>query len=132
MKRLYRCRWDKKIAGVCGGLGYYFNIDPNIIRLLYVFIGCVTGFLPLIILYLIAMVVMPEGPKAYIKGNYKRLYRTFSDRKLSGLCGGLAVYLKIDSTILRIVYIVSVFLTGGFPLIITYLVGSSIVPMKPN
>ncbi|MCH9613738.1 MAG: hypothetical protein SP1CHLAM54_07470 [Chlamydiia bacterium] len=132
MKRLYRCRWDKKLAGVCGGLGHYFNIDPNIIRLVYVFVGCVTGFLPLIILYLIGMVVMPDGPKAYIKGNYKQLYRTPRDRKLSGFCGGLAEYLRIDSTIIRIAYIVLLFLTVGFPLIITYLVGSSIVPMKPN
>ena len=60
-KKLYRSRTDKKIAGVCGGIAAYFNIDSTIIRLavvaLVVFGG--TGLLA----YLIAALVIPEEPE---------------------------------------------------------------------
>ena len=56
MKRLYRSRTDTKIAGVCGGLAEYFNIDPTIVRLIFVILllpGGLPGFLPYIIMWLI-------------------------------------------------------------------------------
>jgi phage shock protein C len=58
-KRLYRSSTDKKMAGVCGGLGEYLNIDSTMIRLLWVIITIVTGIIPGIIAYLIAVAVMP-------------------------------------------------------------------------
>ena len=36
-KKIYRTRYDKKIAGVCGGIGEYFNIDSTLVRLAFVF-----------------------------------------------------------------------------------------------
>ncbi len=59
-KRLMRSSHDKKIAGVCGGLAEYFEIDPTIIRvvwLLAIFLGG-TGFLAYIILW----IVLPVAP----------------------------------------------------------------------
>ena len=58
-KRWYRSRKDKMIGGVCGGIGEYFDIDPTIIRILFV-IGLImaAGFLAYIILW----VVVPEEP----------------------------------------------------------------------
>ena len=41
-KRLYRSVTDRKICGVCGGLGEYFNIDPTLIRLGGVLLACVS------------------------------------------------------------------------------------------
>lgn len=59
-KKLYRSRTDRKIAGVCAGLGEYFNFDPTLVRLLFVlglvFVGGT------ILAYLILMVVIPEEP----------------------------------------------------------------------
>lgn len=60
MKRLYRSRVDRRIAGVCGGLAEYLDIDPTMIRLLSVLILIFTGFVPMIIVYLIAWVIIPE------------------------------------------------------------------------
>jgi len=60
MKRLYRSNTNKVIAGVCGGIGEYFDIDPVIIRLiwiLFLFIGA--G----IFAYIIAWIVIPKSPK---------------------------------------------------------------------
>ena len=62
MKRLYRSRTDKIIAGVCGGLGKYFDIDPVIIRLLFVllsFAGMGSG----ILVYIVAWITIPLEPK---------------------------------------------------------------------
>lgn len=60
MKRLYRSRKDEKIAGICGGLGEFFNIDPTLIRLLVIFITIATGIFPMIFTYIIAWVVIPH------------------------------------------------------------------------
>jgi len=60
-KRLYRSTTDRKIAGVCGGLAEYFNIDPTIIRIIAVILllpGAAPGLLPYIILW----IVVPEKP----------------------------------------------------------------------
>jgi phage shock protein C len=61
-KRLQRSRTEKMIGGVCGGLGEYFEIDPTVIRVLWVAINAAGG--AGIILYLILWVVMPEQPPA--------------------------------------------------------------------
>ncbi|HMT30656.1 MAG TPA: PspC domain-containing protein [Bacteroidia bacterium] len=49
---------DKKIFGVCGGLGYYFDIDPTIIRV--IFLVAVLGFGTGLLVYLVLALVMPE------------------------------------------------------------------------
>ncbi len=57
-KKLYKSRTNKKIAGVCGGIAEYLNIDPTIVRLVWVlatlFVGC--GILA----YIIALIIMPD------------------------------------------------------------------------
>ncbi|HCL00499.1 MAG TPA: PspC domain-containing protein [Candidatus Marinimicrobia bacterium] len=60
MKKIYRSKKDVKIAGICGGLGEMFNIDPTIIRLLFVFAAVATGVFPLLITYIIGWVIIPE------------------------------------------------------------------------
>jgi phage shock protein C len=63
-KRLYRSKKDAYIAGVCGGLGEYFNIDPTVVRLLAILLLIVTGFFPVILIYIILSVVIPRNPTA--------------------------------------------------------------------
>lgn len=57
IKRLYRSKHDKVIAGVCGGLGEYFEIDPVIIRLLWILFVLLWGVG--ILLYIIAWIIIP-------------------------------------------------------------------------
>ncbi|MEW6610428.1 MAG: PspC domain-containing protein [Patescibacteria group bacterium] len=60
MKKLYRSRTNKMIAGVCGGLAEYFNVDPTIVRLAFVLITFFQGFG--ILLYLVLWIIVPlEG-----------------------------------------------------------------------
>jgi phage shock protein C len=59
MKRLYRSQQNKRIAGVCGGLGELMDVDPTIIRLAVVILGLATGILPFLIGYLVAWWIVP-------------------------------------------------------------------------
>ena len=61
MKRIYRSEEDKKIAGILGGLGELFDIDPTLLRLLVVFIGLATGVIPLIVAYFVGWIIIPRG-----------------------------------------------------------------------
>lgn len=60
-KRLVRSRSDRMIAGVCGGLAGYLNIDPVFVRLAFVLFELLTAGAGGIILYLILWVIMPEA-----------------------------------------------------------------------
>jgi len=63
-KKIYRSRTQKIIAGVCGGVAEYFNIDVTLVRLVWVLVT-LPGFFPGIILYIVAAVIIPESPYAY-------------------------------------------------------------------
>ena len=60
MKTLYKSNRSKMVAGVCGGIGEYFGIDPTIVRLLWVLCCAIggSGFLA----YVIAAIIMPDTP----------------------------------------------------------------------
>lgn len=60
MKRLYRSKKERRIAGICGGIAEYFDVDPTLVRLIMILILIFTGFVPMIIVYLIAWVIIPE------------------------------------------------------------------------
>lgn len=57
-KMLYRSTKDRKIAGVCGGLGEYFDIDPVLFRVLAIVFACTGAG---VLAYIICWIVMPEG-----------------------------------------------------------------------
>ena len=61
MKRIYRSNADRKIGGVCGGLGEFFDKDPTLFRLLFVLVSLLWGFG--IVVYLIMWLVVPLKPK---------------------------------------------------------------------
>jgi phage shock protein C len=53
---------DCKIAGVCGGIAEYMDVDPTVVRLVWVLITFFTGMVPGIVAYLVAWMVMPVTP----------------------------------------------------------------------
>lgn len=59
-KKLYLSDTDKKIAGVCGGLGEYFGVDSTIIRLAWVLLLLPTFFFGGIIAYILAAAIIPK------------------------------------------------------------------------
>ena len=58
-KRLYRSVTNRKICGVCGGLGEYFNIDPTLIRLVGVLLACLSCRTA-VVAYFVAAVIIPD------------------------------------------------------------------------
>ncbi|MBI5474497.1 MAG: PspC domain-containing protein [Ignavibacteriae bacterium] len=59
----------------------------------------------------------------------RRLYRSLLDKKLFGVCGGIASYFNIDSTIVRILFVVGVFVSSGF-FIIVYILLAIVIPKE--
>lgn len=112
MKKLYRSNCDRKLFGVCGGLAEYLNLDSSIIRILctLLILAGGSGFL----LYIILAFVIPEDPENIkVITNNKKLYRSKTDRKISGICGGLAKYFNVDSNMIRLIWIASILFLGS-------------------
>ena len=62
-RQLFRSKTNKMIAGVCGGLGEYANMDPTIIRLIAALLFFVTG--PVVVVaYIVMALIIPEEPAA--------------------------------------------------------------------
>ena len=59
-KRLYRSKKDKVFAGICGGLGEYFNFDPVLLRLFWLLVVVFTGFVPGLVVYIFAIFIIPK------------------------------------------------------------------------
>ena len=60
----------------------------------------------------------------------KKLYKSDVDRKLCGVCGGIAEYLGIDSTIVRLIWVVLVVFFGTG--ILAYIISALVIPDYPN
>jgi phage shock protein C len=75
-KRLYRSREDRIFLGILGGFGKYFNIDPVILRVIFVFLLIVTGIVPFGLAYLIAYFIIPLEPE-----EHKNTHSTSAEEK---------------------------------------------------
>ena len=86
MRKLYRSKKDKIIGGVCGGIGEYFNIDPVLVRILWLFFTFLGG--AGILAYIIAWVVIPyqEEKKAASKEESKT-----EEEDKGGFWGGITL-----------------------------------------
>lgn len=210
-RRLYRSQKNKVIAGVCGGYAEYFDVDPVIMRLLFVLLAFFggSGFL----IYIVSMILLPKHPIdvndlntvapssrlniRYVFGGLlvffggmillsnlgafsfmhawniswdfifpillilfgmaiiyyrqneqipeshanaeggdvppqqpvapRQLRRSLTDRKIFGVCGGLAEYFSIDPNLSRILYVVLCLATGGAGILL-YFILALVVP----
>ncbi len=61
MNKLYRSKKNRIIAGVCGGIGEYFKIDPTLVRLLWLLVSVMSVGAGLVA-YIIAWIIIPEEP----------------------------------------------------------------------
>lgn len=59
MKKLVKGK-NKVVAGVCSGFAEYYNVDPTLVRLLFVTVTILTGIGPGLLAYIIAWIIMPE------------------------------------------------------------------------
>ncbi|MFC2076000.1 PspC domain-containing protein [candidate division KSB1 bacterium] len=59
-RRLIRVASERKILGVCGGVGLYFNVDPTVVRLVWIVVTMFGGIFPGVILYFVAGLIIPD------------------------------------------------------------------------
>jgi phage shock protein PspC (stress-responsive transcriptional regulator) len=130
IRRLTRSRTDKTIAGVCAGLAEYFGVDVVLVRLLFVILSIALAFIGGVIVYLVAWLIIPEGTEqAAPPASARVLRRSTTDQQLAGVCGGLAEYFQIDSTAVRLLWVIlSIFCGAVIGGVIAYLLAWLIIP----
>ena len=122
---------EGKIAGVCAGIAAYFDADVTLVRLAWVILSIVPGvFIGGLIAYVAAWILMPIAG-AHEQGAFagRRLVRSETDKKIGGVCGGLAAYFGVDSTIVRLVCVILAIYPGAVICgVIAYLIAWFIIP----
>ncbi len=114
VKRLVRSRDDRRFAGVCGGLAEYLEIDSTLVRLVWLILSVFPGgIIGGVIAYLLAWVVMPDAGTVGDLAARQRLTRSTTDHKIAGVCGGIAEYLGVDSTPIRLLWLLLTILPGA-------------------
>jgi phage shock protein C len=129
-RRLWRIPSEGRLGGVCAGIARYTDIDITFVRLAWVLLSIVPGMIVGgLLVYAGAWLLMPASwePGPVFSG--RRLSRSVDDRKLAGVCGGIAEYFDVDSTAVRIaVVILAVYpgaIIGG---IIAYAISWLVIP----
>jgi phage shock protein PspC (stress-responsive transcriptional regulator) len=131
-RRLVRRSTAGRIAGVCAGIAEYLDTDVTLVRLAWVILSIVPGgLIGGLLAYLAAWIVMPDvpGTVATSSSSGRRLTRSIVDRKIGGVCGGIAAYLDVDSTAVRVVWVVLAIVPGCVVMgVLAYFVAWLIMP----
>ena len=133
-KRLYRNSSAGRIAGVCAGIAEYFDADVTLVRLAWVVLSIVPGsFVGGLVAYIAAWAIMTDSSvPASTEAETRRLTRSTTDRKIAGVCGGLAEYFNVDATLVRVIWAILTIIPGCIVLgIVAYLVAWFIMPDSP-
>ncbi len=64
--------------------------------------------------------------------NMEKIYLSDTDKKIAGVCGGLAERFEIDTTLIRLVAVFLALVTAVFPVVVTYIIAWMIIPKKPK
>jgi phage shock protein PspC (stress-responsive transcriptional regulator) len=130
-RRIARIPEEGQIAGVCAGLASYLDADVTLIRLAWIILSIVPGLLfGGVIAYVACWILLPIAtPEERHVYRGPRLTRSAADRQLAGVCGGLAEYLGVDPTIVRVVCVILAIYPGAIiGGVIAYLIGWIVIP----
>ncbi len=123
-KRLYRDVKNKALGGVLAGLAHHFNIDVVWVRIIFLLLflglppidddlGPLSGFI--FLAYFVCWIVFPPNANLTEDKKIKKFYRDNDSKVLGGVCSGLAAYFGVDITVIRLLFVLGVFLFGtGF------------------
>ncbi|GAB3251416.1 hypothetical protein GCM10027347_09840 [Larkinella harenae] len=128
-RKLYRDLRRKIAGGVASGIANYFNIDPVWVRLIFVtlilalppfsgifgngggeFFGSLSGFT--VVLYIAMWIAFPGSTTLEDDKSVKKFYRNPDDKVLGGVASGIAAYFGIDSGVVRLLFVLTIFLFG--------------------
>ena len=130
VRRLTRSRTNATVAGVCAGLADYFDVDVVLVRAAWLVFSIVPGaVIGGVLAYLAAWLVIPEATEPATAPQGRRLTRSVTDKRLVGVCGGLAEYFGVDSTAVRLLWAILSILCGAvIGGVLAYLVAWLIIP----
>jgi phage shock protein PspC (stress-responsive transcriptional regulator) len=99
-KRLYRDEQNKVLGGVCSGIANYLNLDPIIIRVLWILLFGISFFA-----YLLLWIAVPSTSVKEVGGIRKRLFRDLDKKVIGGVCAGMSKYFGVKVGIIRILFL---------------------------
>jgi phage shock protein PspC (stress-responsive transcriptional regulator) len=131
--RLFRHSSSGRIAGVCAGIADYLNVDVTLVRLAWILLSIVPGaIIGGVLAYIAAWLIMADAPAPAEVPAGKRLTRSLTDQKLGGVCGGIANYFHVDSTVVRLAWALLAFFPGLVLFgVVAYLIAWFIIPLEP-
>jgi phage shock protein PspC (stress-responsive transcriptional regulator) len=100
-KHLYRDESNKVLGGVCSGIANYFNVDPLVVRILWILLAGVN-----ILAYLILWIAVPSSSVKEVGGVKKRLFRDIDHKIIGGVCAGLSKYFGVKVRVVRILFVI--------------------------
>jgi phage shock protein PspC (stress-responsive transcriptional regulator) len=130
IRRLTRSRTQGVIGGVCAGIAEYLGVDVVLVRLLFVILSIAGAIIGGVIVYVAAWFIMPEGTDQMAAvADGRVLRRSKTDRQIAGVCGGMAEYFGVDSTAVRLLWVIlSIFVGAIIGGVIVYLLAWLIIP----
>jgi phage shock protein PspC (stress-responsive transcriptional regulator) len=133
-RRLTRSRTEAKVAGVCAGIANYFDVDVVLVRAAWVVFSIVPGaVIGGVLAYIAAWLIIPEPEGTEPLPHGRRLMRSTTDVKIAGVCGGLAEYFGVDSTPIRLLWVILSILCGAIiGGVIAYLIAWLIIPKRSD
>jgi phage shock protein PspC (stress-responsive transcriptional regulator) len=99
-KRLYRDEQNKVLGGVCAGIANYLNLDPIIIRVLWILLFGISFFA-----YLLLWIAVPSTSVKEVGGVRKRLFRDLDKKVIGGVCAGMSKYFGVQVSIIRVLFL---------------------------
>lgn len=100
-KRLYRDEQNKVLGGVCSGIANYFNVDPLVVRILWILLAGVN-----LLAYLILWIAVPSSSVKEVGGVRKRLFRDIDHKIIGGVCAGLSKYFGVRVGVIRLLFLI--------------------------
>lgn len=100
-KRLYRDEQNKVLGGVCAGIANYLNLDPILVRVLWLLLFGIS-----FVAYLLLWIAVPSSSEKEVGGIRKRLFRDIDHKVIGGVCAGLSKYFGIKLLIVRLLFII--------------------------
>lgn len=133
-RRLTRLPAEGQLGGVCAGIAAYLDADVTLVRLAWVILSVVPGaIVGGLIAYAAAWLILPPGGVPAPRSSGKRLLRSITDRKIGGVCGGLAEYFGIDSTVVRLAAVILAIYPGAVICgVLAYAIGWLVIPAAPT
>ena len=99
-KRLYRDEQNKVLGGVCAGIANYLNLDPIIIRILWILLFGISFFA-----YLLLWIAVPSTSVKEVGGIRKRLFRDLDKKVIGGVCAGMSKYFGVQVAVIRVLFL---------------------------